>query len=149
MNRIGETALRIMRPEKGEPSSGQILESRDLPGAVSVNSPTPGLSTTEMILPMEMESSADLTRGMANHPKGRICKNHWENKFIYLSYKFIYFIYFWLCWVFVAAHRLSLVVASGVYSLLRCAGFSLRWLLLLWNTGSRRAGCSSCGTRAQ
>ena len=49
-------------------------------------------------------------------------------------------IYFWLCWVFVAAHRLSLVEASGGYSSLRCAGFSLRWLLLLWSTGSRHAG---------
>ena len=53
----------------------------------------------------------------------------------------IYFIYyFWLRWVFVAACGLSLVVASGVYSSLRCAGFSLRWLLLLRSTGSRRAG---------
>ena len=43
--------------------------------------------------------------------------------------KFIYFIYFWLHWVFVAARGLSLVVASGSYSSLRCAGFSLRWLL--------------------
>ena len=30
--------------------------------------------------------------------------------------------------------------ASGGYSSLRCAGFSLRWLLLLQSTGSRRAG---------
>ena len=51
---------------------------------------------------------------------------------------FILFIYFWLHWVFVAARRLSLVVASGgYYSLLRCAGFSSRWLLLLRSTGSR------------
>ena len=28
-------------------------------------------------------------------------------------------------------------------------GFSLRWLLLLLNTGSRRAGFSGCDTRAQ
>ena len=28
--------------------------------------------------------------------------------------KFILFIYFWLHWVFVAAHRLSLVVVSGL-----------------------------------
>ena len=58
---------------------------------------------------------------------------------------FILFIYFWLCWVFVAARGLSLVAVSGGYSLLRCAGFSLRRLLLLWSTGSRRAGFSSCG----
>ena len=59
------------------------------------------------------------------------------------------FIYFWLCWVFVAAHGLSLVVASGGYSLLPCAGFSLQWLLLLRSTGSRHVGFSSCGTQAQ
>ena len=35
------------------------------------------------------------------------------------------------------------------YSLLRCVGFSLRWLLLLQSTGCRRTGFSSCGTRAQ
>ena len=34
----------------------------------------------------------------------------------------------------------SLVVASGGYSLLRCAGFSLPWLLLLRSTGSRHVG---------
>ena len=39
-------------------------------------------------------------------------------------------IYFWLHWVFVAVHRLSLVAASGGYSSLQCAGFSLQWLLV-------------------
>ena len=58
------------------------------------------------------------------------------------------FIYFWLRWVFVAARGLSLVVARGGYSSLLCTGFSLRWLLLLWSTGSRRAGLSSCGSQA-
>ena len=56
------------------------------------------------------------------------------------------FIYFWLLWVFTVA--LSLVVASGVYSSLWCAGFSLQWLLLLRSMGSRHAGFSSCGSRA-
>ena len=59
------------------------------------------------------------------------------------------FIYLWLCWVFDAPRGLSLVAASGGYSSLRCAGFSLWWLLLLRSTGSRRAGFSSCGMRAQ
>ena len=67
--------------------------------------------------------------------------------FFFLIYLFIY-IYFWLRWVFVAAHGLSLVVAGRGYSLLRCAGFSLQWLLLLQSTGSRCVGFSS-GTRAQ
>ena len=41
-------------------------------------------------------------------------------------------IYFWLCWVFIAVRRLSLVAVSGGYSLV--AG---------------RAGFSSCGPWAQ
>ena len=51
--------------------------------------------------------------------------------------------------------RASLVAASGGSSLLRSAGFSLRWLLLLRSTGSRRVGSvvvahrlSSCGSWA-
>ena len=66
----------------------------------------------------------------------------------FLKIKFIYlFIYFWLCWVFVAARRLSLVAVSRGYSSLWCTGFSLRWLLLR-STGSRHVGFSSCSTRA-
>ena len=42
----------------------------------------------------------------------------------------------------------SLVAASGGYSSLRCACFSLRWLLLLGSTGSRCVGFSSCGSWA-
>ena len=53
------------------------------------------------------------------------------NLFIYLL------IYLWLYWVFVVACGLSLVVASGGYSSLWCAGFSLWWLLLLQSMGSR------------
>ena len=54
-----------------------------------------------------------------------------------------------LCWVFIAAHGLSVVVVIGSYSSLPCAGFSLWWLLLLRSTSSRRAGFSSCGSRAR
>ena len=84
------------------------------------------------------------------------------NEYIYIYiYIFIYifalsiffkinlFIYFWLHWVFVAVCGLSLVAVSRGYSLLRCVGFSLRWLLLLRSTGSRHAGFSSCGLGAQ
>ena len=59
------------------------------------------------------------------------------------------FIYFWLRWIFIAERGLSLVASSWGYSSLRYTGFSLRWLLLLWSTGSGRAGFSSCGTWAQ
>ena len=72
-----------------------------------------------------------------------------------------FFLCFWLCWVFVPVHGLSLVMVNSGYSSFRCAGFSLSWLLLLRSTGSRCRGfstCSSqvlecrlrsCGTRAQ
>ena len=62
---------------------------------------------------------------------------HGQKKKAILKKKKIYLIYFWLCWVFVAVHGLSLVAASGGYSSLQHAGFSLQWLLLLWSTGCR------------
>ena len=65
----------------------------------------------------------------------------------FLKFLFIYF-YFWLRWVFIAARRLSLAAASGGYTSLWCAGFSLWWLLLLQSTGSRHVGFSSCGAQA-
>ena len=58
-----------------------------------------------------------------------------------LFYLFIYFyIYFWLCWVFVSVRGLSLVAASRDHSSSRCAGLSLSRPLLSRSTGSRRAG---------
>ena len=70
------------------------------------------------------------------------------DSFLFLINLFILLIYFWLHWVFVVACGLSLAVASGGYSLLRCLCFSLWWLLLLRSTGSRCTGFSSCGSRA-
>ena len=65
----------------------------------------------------------------------------WEGRGGTEIFLYVYlFIYFWLCWVFVAARWLSLVAASGGYSSLWCSGFSLWWLLLLWSTGSRSMG---------
>ena len=61
---------------------------------------------------------------------------------------FIYLFIFWLHWVFVAVHGLSLVAVIRGYSSMRCVGFSLWWLLLLWSMGSRHVGFSSCGSRA-
>ena len=54
------------------------------------------------------------------------------------------FFFFWQDWVFFAFRGFSLAVVSGVFSSLYCMGFSLRWLLLLWGTGSRHTGFSSC-----
>ena len=64
----------------------------------------------------------------------------WMNLGVFFKNKFIYFLFFWLYWVSVAACGLSLVVVSGGYSSLRCPGFSLWWLLLLQSVGARRAG---------
>ena len=76
--------------------------------------------------------------------------HQWPNLPLLFFFFFLnLFIYFWLCWVLVAAHGLSLVAEIGGYSSLRCAGFSLQWLLLLRSTGSRCAGFGSCGTWAQ
>ena len=83
---------------------------------------------------------------------GTHCKVNIRTFTLFFFFKinlFILFIYFWLHWVFIAARGLSRVAASGGYSLLWCAGFSLWWLLLLWSMGSRHAGFSSCGTWAQ
>ena len=56
---------------------------------------------------------------------------------ILFFFNFIYlFIYFGDTGSSLLCTRLSLVVANGGYSL-RCLGFSMQWLVLLWNTGSR------------
>ena len=52
-------------------------------------------------------------------------------------FDFIYL--FRLCWVFVAAQA---------FLQLQCTGFSLQWLLLLLNTGSRAQGFSGSGSWA-
>ena len=58
--------------------------------------------------------------------------------FFFNFYLFIY--YLWLCWVFASVRGLSPVAASGGHSSSRCVGPSLSRPLLLWSTGSRRAG---------
>ena len=64
-----------------------------------------------------------------------------ESRILFYFYFFNLFIYlFLLCWVFVSVRGLSLVAASGSHSSSRCAGLSLSRPLLLWSTGSRRAG---------
>ena len=90
-------------------------------------------------------------RGHADYFAAKITSYLFRNNSIFqiINMKAVlFFFFFWLHWVFVAARRLSLVAESGGYFLLRCAGFSLWWLLLLRSTGSRRAGFSSCGSRA-
>ena len=67
----------------------------------------------------------------------------------FLFNKFIYLFIFGCVGSSLLRAGFSLVAVSGGYSSLQCAGFSWRWLLLLRSMGSRRAGFSSCGTRAQ
>lgn len=57
--------------------------------------------------------------------------------------------FFWLHWIFVAARRPSLVAVSGGYSLFWCAGFSMRWPVLLQSTGSKHTGFGSCSVWVQ
>ena len=52
----------------------------------------------------------------------------------------------WLHWVFVAVHELSVVQQARAPLWLRCSGFSLQQLLLLWIRGSRALGLSNCGS---
>ena len=44
-------------------------------------------------------------------------------RYMYFFFFTLFYLFIWLHWVFVAACGLSLVAASGGYSLLQCAGF--------------------------
>ena len=70
--------------------------------------------------------------------------------FTFLFFFLILFIYFWLHWLFIAVHGLSLVAESRSYSSLRCAGFSCCGARALGMRSSVvvARGLSSCGTRA-
>ena len=63
--------------------------------------------------------------------------------------KFIYFIYLFLAELGLHCCEQAFCSCSeGAYFSLQCVGFSLRWILLLRSTGSRRMGFRSCGSRA-
>ena len=64
-------------------------------------------------------------------------------------FKFIYLFIFGCVGSSLLSVGFSLVPESRGYSSLQCSGFSLRWLLLLWSTGSRHVGFSSYSTWAQ
>ena len=75
------------------------------------------------------------------------------NEFFFFN-KFILFFYFWLPWVFIAAHRLSLVEVSGGYSRCgarasHCCGFFCcgAWALGAWASVPVACGLRSCGGR--
>ena len=100
----------------------------------------------------------------AKHSKTRYARICWSLRILrtkensgnsfFLS-KFILFIYFWLCQVFIAVHGLSLVVASRGYSSLwckasHCGGFSCCRARALGARASVVVACglSSCGSQA-
>ena len=74
---------------------------------------------------------------------------HKERIHVPFFLKKIVFIYFWLCWVFVATCRPSPVVANQGYSSLWCPGFLSLWWILLWSRAPRVKGFSSCVSGAQ
>ena len=55
------------------------------------------------------------------------------------------FIYFWLCWVFVAPWAFLQLWGAGATLQSQPVGFSLWWLLSLWRTCSTVCRLSSCG----
>ena len=77
-------------------------------------------------------------------PRWQSCRSHigshWK---IFLNFYLLNFD----CFGSLLRHGLSLIAASRGYSSLRCAGFSLWWLLFLKSTGSRHTNFSSCGTQ--
>ena len=116
-------------------------------------SPEPGIFACDNLpLPVTFTPSQFMIMIIDNNYNSRhpnMIKNKDIELFAVVFFFLIYlFIYFWLCWIFVAAHRLSLVVASGAYSSLRYVGFSLWWPLVA-EQGSRHSSFNSCGTWAQ
>ena len=86
------------------------------------------------------------------------CLNHWTARevpgeifYLLLLFfnKFILFIYFWLHWVFIGCVRAFSSCGERGLLFVAVHGLLVEWLLLLRSTGSRRAGFSSCSTRAQ
>ena len=60
------------------------------------------------------------------------------------------YMYFRLCWSSLL-HRLQSCRERSVETTLQLQsrGFSLRWFLLLWSSGSRACGLNSCGSQTQ
>ena len=67
--------------------------------------------------------------------------------FVFFCFVIYVFIYFWLCWIFVAVRRPSLVAVSGDFS---CCGARALGTQASVSCGSQALECrlSSCGARA-
>ena len=84
---------------------------------------------------------------MPSHQEVKVWPCSAQLLFLFFKDLFIY-VFFWLHWVFVAVHGLSLAAASR--ATLCCGTWASHWwLLLLWSPGSRCTGFSSCGVWAQ
>ena len=67
----------------------------------------------------------------------KLCPLQWKCRGFFFLGTLILFIYFWMCWIFLAVQGYSLVAVKWGYSLLWCVDFSMWWLLLLLTTVSR------------
>ena len=82
-----------------------------------------------------------------------VCLALCKSFFFFYMYTLLYFFIFGctgsslLCRLFSSCGKRGLLVHS--VASLGCSGFSLQWLLLLWSTGSRHMGFSSCCTGAR
>ena len=72
----------------------------------------------------------------------------WTHTLACLSFFLYSFTYLWLCWIFIAACGISLVVGSGDDCLVEEHGLLIVVACLISIKGSRHAGFSHCGTRA-
>ena len=99
---------------------------------------------SHIILDRKLSDSSDRWRN-------RMWEKHTDStsEYIFICFCNTFSLSFWLLWVFITAHGLSLVAASGTPLQLWCTGFSLRWLLFLWSTGFTAHGLSNCGAWAQ
>ena len=109
----------------------------------SMDCSLPGSSVHEIFPARILEWVAISSSRGSSWPRYQTCLSCVAGEFFFFFFN--NFIYFCLCWVLVAACRLSLVTVSEGYSLLQYAGFSLQWLLLFQSTGSRVCGFHSCG----
>ena len=137
---LGLEGLERVCQEKGSHDSRLLFTLVVL----EVRSPTSSIAITqnllEMHIPRPLTGPAESESGQESVCQESVCFFF----FIYLIYLFLAVLGLCCC-----VQAFSSCSESGGYSSLWCAGFSLRWLLLLRSTGSRCAGFSSCGTRAQ
>ena len=106
-----------------------------------IQAPTPALSDRK-VKPATLWIMGGSFHGIKTKEKDQRSKDSQLDYFSNLLSYCISFLFFWLCWVFVAVHRLSLVVMSGGYSAAVCGLFLLR------SMGFKCAGFGGCSSIA-